>query len=708
MILFEKDWARYPNAIVDMETTNESFIRLASVYKQMGISNNVFHLSLLQPALQGVDPFANDLSNETKAMIALECQWNPWYSLREIMRLPPSGGPKPIRYKANRGNISLTWSFFNHVDFCLIQPRQTGKSASTDVLVDIILQLMGINTKIQLITKDHSLRRQNVERLKSIRDLLPAYINSTRKDDVDNTEMVTVKTRGNQYLTAVGQKGIEAADNLGRGLTSAILHCDEVPYIPNIHISLPVALGASTAARDNAKANNGLYGNIFTTTAGRKDTKDGRFAYNLVHNAFPWNEILYDTRNQTELHEYLIENSNSKTPIINGTFSHRQLGKTDEWLKEAVANTRSSEDLANRDFFNIWTSGTESSPLSITLNQTIHRSELDPLYIERTKDKYMVRWYIPRENIETVMQNTWHVIALDSSNAVGKDNNGLLIIDVRDLSVVAACSTSEANLYRYAQWIFELLIKYPKTIFIPENKSSGQGILDTLIHKLPQYGHDPFKRIFNRVVEEKELHPDEFAELHRPLTRRDEHFYLKHKGKFGFMTTGNRRNFLYDTVFQQAARTSGHLVKDAVLSQEIRGLVTKNGRVDHPEGGHDDLVIAWLLGHYLLNHSKNLDFYGLDMRQVLSRVSEDGAVLNDEELEQRGEQAKLRLEIENLKDQLKVAKYPADIHRLEFLIKQKIDKTELDGGAVITMASIRESVTEYKSQKKKLRDALFR
>ena len=35
MILFYNDWQKYPNAIVDVDTPNKSFLKIASIYKKM-------------------------------------------------------------------------------------------------------------------------------------------------------------------------------------------------------------------------------------------------------------------------------------------------------------------------------------------------------------------------------------------------------------------------------------------------------------------------------------------------------------------------------------------------------------------------------------------------------------------------------------------------------------------------------------------------
>ena len=108
-ILFESDWGKYPNAIIDYETKNESFLRVAEIFYRMGVSNCAFHLSLLDPDLQGVDPYSEDLTLLQKAKIVRECKRNFWYYLREVERIPEPGSMVAIPFAANRMNIALYW-----------------------------------------------------------------------------------------------------------------------------------------------------------------------------------------------------------------------------------------------------------------------------------------------------------------------------------------------------------------------------------------------------------------------------------------------------------------------------------------------------------------------------------------------------------------------------------------------------------------------
>jgi hypothetical protein len=211
----------------------------------MGISNCLFHLALHNKDLVGVDPHSKDITNEQIAMIIDEISENPWYMLREIVRIPAVASVDTTMLRGNRGNISLYWLFFNHITTMLIQPRQTGKSVSADALIGSLLSALTVNTDITLLTKDDALRVKNVTRLKELLASLPTYLQLRTRKDTNNTEKITIANLGNTYITAVAQASAKAAINLGRGMTTPIIQVDEIAYINNIDVTLPAMLPAS-------------------------------------------------------------------------------------------------------------------------------------------------------------------------------------------------------------------------------------------------------------------------------------------------------------------------------------------------------------------------------------------------------------------------------------------------------------------------------
>lgn len=683
-ILFEEDFQYFPTACIDWTTSNDSFLRLHKLLRDMGVRNNKFFLVLLQPQLKGVDPYSPNLTVDQKKMIAWEAKYNPWYVFRELIRIPTNG--PPIRFKANRGNIALYWSFFNHIDFGLLQPRQTGKSVSTDCLNIGLMFIWGENTNIQLITKDSKLRDANVKRLKEMRDLLPPYIYETTRNDADTKDVLTAIIHGNMYGTSVARNDAQAADKLGRGLTVPIMHFDELAYIKWIEKSLPVALASGSAARQNARRNNQPYGNIYTTTAGDITTNDGKYAHDFMTAGAVWTEAWYDLRDRVELVSVIKQAISGKKLLIYGSFNHRQLGKTDQWLYEELAETNQFGEIADRDFFNIWTVGGEGSPLSLEEKKIVKSSAREPDWTEITKEGYTIRWYIPRDQVAMRMATSHYVMGVDPSELLGKDNDatGMVIIDVANHEVVAVGRYNETSIPTMANFFADILIKYPNVLFIPERKSSGTSFIDHAIIALHRVGIDPFRRIFNRVVDEHGVLKTEYEEIHTPMSLRGMDFYDRFKRFFGYATSGGgrySRNSLFKEALPSSIKYGGRRAYDQQLINEYLGLVIRNGRIDHQANKHDDVVVSMLLAHWVCILGQNLSFYGIPSGLPLSKAKTTDVEPTNLEQYRLDRDRRERQEFDQLMSDLKTEANPMVAMKIELKLRAlsrrvKIEETE--------------------------------
>ena len=657
MVLYLQDWFRYPGAKPNYDTKNESYLKLAGTYYAMGVKNYAFMLALHDQSLKDVDPFSPFLTELEMVKIGIECKINPWYYFREIAKVPARSGSDAVPLLANRGNIALYWCFFNHVMTYLVQIRQTGKSISTDVLDSYLLNIRCRGTTINLLTKDDALRSENIQRLKDIIDEMPFYLKQRSKKDLDNTELINISSLGNWYKAHLPQKAKKFALNTGRGMSSPIFRVDEGPFQANIEISLPAALAAGVAMRNKARANNEPYGTTLTTTAGKKDDPDGRYFYQQICAAAEWTEKFFDAKDAKEL-EIMIravsrglkEKMRVGDEVIRGEFAvnitmnHRQLGYDDAWLLTALEETKSVGDAADRDFFNRWTSGSLSSPLTIQQMETIRGSQKEPMYVEDCKIgsfRVPCRWYIPRDSIEMYMAKNSSILSADTSDGGGGDDISLSLTDVKTGMLIASFNVNRINLLAFSEWVCERwIIQSPNVTLIPERKSSAIALIDHLLLILPDRGIDPFKRIFNRIVNEPDENKTAFEEIKLPLSRRPHDIYVRYKKAFGWATSGGgltSRSDLYSTTLMSAARNCGHMVNDKTTIDQILSLETRNGRVDHAPGEHDDAVIGWLLGHWMLTKAKNLLHYGIQVTDILSRNrggSENGGVLTKEHRDQ--------------------------------------------------------------------------
>jgi hypothetical protein len=585
----------------------------------------------------------------------------------------------------------------------LIQIRQTGKSFSTDTLMTLLMNVICQNTAINLLTKDDTLRRKNIERLKEIAAELPVYLQQKTREDANNGEEITIRSLNNTYTTHVPQSSPKRALNMGRGLTSPIFHIDEGPFQPNIALALPAALAATGAAIDRAKIAGTPYGTILTTTAGKKDDKDGKFIFKLLTDAAVWTEKFLDANDATELETMVRRNSRAGKFIINATFNHQQLGKTDEWLKQKLEESLQTGDDANRDYFNMWTSGSQSSPLPIAVLEAIAASAMQVKHTEISSPHgYITRWYIPEETIAHRMATGKFVLGMDTSEASGGDDISLVLVDVETLETVGAGTYNETNLITFAEWVCSIFVRYENITGIIERRSTGGMLLDYLLLMLPQHGIDPFKRLFNHVVNAYDEYPERYKEIRLPMGRRPSDIYVRYKKTFGFATSGGNgamsRSELYSTTLQNAAKRAGSKVHDKNLIDQIAGLVVRNGRIDHELGEHDDLVIGWLLCHWLLTQGKNLGHYDIDIRRVMSAVNPAKQVDPRSDWE-REEQQHIRTRIEQIYEALTNEQDDFVSLRLEQELRVMDHRLVLEQGEVYSVDALIRQALETKKNK---------
>lgn len=677
-ILFLEDWDKYPSAIVHHDTKNETFIRLASLYKSMGVKNHAFPLALINPELKHVDPFNTDITQEQMIMVAIECKQNPWYFFREISRVPGSTDRRVLRFRANRGNIALYWLFFNHIFTLLIQPRQTGKSFSTDQLFGWLLNIRCRLTNITLLTKDDKLRTANLDRLKSIDKEYPFYLRQRADSDIANTEKIVISSLENKYEGLLPNRSPKLALNVGRGMTSSIFQIDEGGYIPNIGISLPAALAAGTSARDRAREDNDPYGSILTTTAGKKDDRDGRYVYNLLCDAAIWSEKLLDAKNLQELELLIRKSSTSKNLSVNCTFNHRQLGYDDAWLKRAIEEAKSTGEDAERDFLNIWTAGSLLSPIPIPLAETLRKSQREPDFVQICDPYgYLLRWYVPEQLKQHKIRSTHLSISLDTSDASGGDDISLTARCIKTGEVVFAGNFNETNLIMFAEFILSLIIEYTNSTWIIERRSSAATIIDYLLLLLPSKDIDPFKVLFNRVVQESDEFPERFEEINKAPYLRSSDIYIKYKKYFGFATSGQgyaARSELYSSTLLSSCKVTGSKVYDKKTIDQVLGLINKNGRIDHADGEHDDSCISWLLSYWLMTKGKNLSFYGINTKEILcdnATIKEEKSPINTYK---QNEQNYIRKQLEEIADKMKNERNSYLLHVYELKMRNLANK----------------------------------
>jgi len=618
-ILFKEDWNHFPGAVVHANTSNDTFLRQAEAFQRMGVNNCEFLLALLNPDLAHIDPFDNRLPPDIKNAVAFECFHNPWYYYREIARIEPKGGGGSVSpLLANRSIVYFLWCTMNGLNVFLIQHRQSGKSVGSDFQANYITNIAGRKNAISILTKDDALRAEQIERIKGLRDLLPEYLNPyDKRKDGDPRETLICDRWGNKINTAVPRSSEQQARNVGRGMTSPIAVIDEGPFIPHISIIVRAMLGSTTRARKIAREMGEFNYNAFVTTAGDRVDKSGAYMYRIYSGGLQYDERLFlDCPNRETLKEMVKKGRKGPMEIVCATFSHSQLGVSGEELEQIIVDNAAEGEEADRDYFNVWTNGGLSSPIPEAIKQSMVRNVKEPIYTEMDEQHaYVIRWYIPEEEVQRGCPDRRIVAGMDTSEGVGNDSLTLVIVDADTGETIGASDINEANLYHFGLWLAKTIARFNHFVLIPERKSSGTALIDSLIVNLPKYGLDPFKVIYQTVTEDFWHESKEFFHPVKmdPLARNDT-FYEIAKKYFGFVTSANgrhSRNNLFNRILLLAVKSSHANTNDRKLVDQLTGLVTKGDRLDHATGKHDDLVIGYLLVYWFLTSTPNLEWYGL-------------------------------------------------------------------------------------------------
>ena len=637
MILFEEDWDKYPSAIIHYKTRNKSALTLSVLLKKMGIKNNKFFLALHNPELEDVDPRDPNLTYKQKIMVAEECQSNFWYYIREVAMVPVKGSPEPTMLELNRANIALYWLYFVHITILLIQPRQTGKSLSVDELL-VWLGDMGLyNSSVDGVTKNTKLRADEIKRLKDILATLPSYLNHRTKKDTNNTEDVTIKALKNVIRFEVAQKDKASALNIGRGITSANVVIDEIAFIYNIDLTLPTILSSMGAAVENSKKNGSPYGRIFYTTAGFLDMPSGEYVYdNIYRRAFRFKETLYDEKDRDAVVSTVLKNSQSEYPLVLVEMNHRALNKTDQWLKENLAAAMANGERAEADYLLKWSRGTANSALNKKIYKILNDSIKDPLYTEISPQGYYIDWYVSEEELASY-RNSPFGIGLDTSDGFGSDDIGMILRDPITGEVIGKGKYNNLSLHEFGEFLFWFMDKYRKSVLIIERKSSAMAILDHVVTHMCANDINPFRRIFNWVVND-----DKYRDIIN-LTGDNMYIaYIEHKKEFGYATSGAgraSRSALYGEVLMDSLKTTAEATNDKDLIHQLMRLEEKNGRIDHKLNEHDDLVFGYMLAYWFFTKAANLEVYGFNPSIILSAVS-----IKDDELKDEHDKKKRAIE----------------------------------------------------------------
>ena len=628
------------------ETTNQSFIDMHFILKEKGIKNNAFFLVLFDEDLKYIDPRDPTLNQYMQAKVLREVMHNYWYFLREIVRIPDQGGSvsSGVRYKLHRGNLAMNFLFTLNYNMFVELPRQHFKTMSALCRYLWCFNFGATNSEIMFIHKNHEGSKENLGRVKRLRDALPSYlqmssaigVDGKKKMKVSNTvETLQHPTNYNKIRTLPSARSKILANNLGRGCTMPLHYYDEFAFIMYNKIIYGAATPAYKRASDNAKLNGAPYGILLTTTPGDLQTDEGNYAFDVRNNATPWNERYYDLTYE-QLEE--LRQSNTNSSFFHIRYTYQQLGSGEKYFKEMVVDLQRDWENIRREVLLEWAKIATNCPFKREDLELIEQHCREPIrtMLFGRAQQYQFNIY------EDLDLRYPPIMGVDVAGALYQDSSAITVIDSQSTRVTATFSCNYIPTDDLAELIYTLVKNYmPNAVVnVESNGGFGGSVLQRLVKT--DIKKNLYYEIKDKVLEE------------RSNGIRTVRNAVKVK-VYGLNSTKEKRARLIELLYERVNYHKDKFIAKPILDEMQAMEVKKNGKVEHSSNSHDDQVFSYLMAIYVWYDGQDLmERYGImknsiktdeDIEEVITNLDMYNdtveVVIEDETNEQVQEQMKV-------------------------------------------------------------------
>lgn len=602
--------------IYDWKTNNKSFVQVARQLELLGIRNNAFHLILLNPMLQGVDPHSDNLTPEQIVMITQECYLNLYYYLREVVRIPAQGGTT-MPFRMDRGTLAASYCFINDISFYLMKPRQTGKSVGIDAMLSWAFKFGITNGDFMFVANNVDIAKKNLKIMKSILSSLPSYLANmgTEKDDENTGKRVRKTNNIKSYIEPVSGNSAsvagtaiskDAAEQIGRGFSQTHQFFDECEHTKFIDTIVKVSGMAFNTASRNALERNAHACRIFATTPGDLGSKNTcQSAMQIVNDALVWSEKFYDIGNINDLKALLAKKSNFKVIYIE--YSYKQLGLGEKWFVDACSQVGNDANKIRREILLERFSGNNASPFDENDIYELKENQMTPSYTKKVGNLYEILFYdVPRKNRK-------YFISIDPSDGIGGDNYAITVLDPYELFVIAEFKSPYMTTDGCFDLVSYMVDKYFNNPLIIIERNKGVPLIERFL-SIPKYKNKlystPQTNDTNGIISEK-LDDMGFVEE------------LSMKKKFYGVYTDTKSRSVMMNILMDSVRFSKSIVRSKYVVDDITKLVVKNNKIQADSGEHDDSVMSWLFALYVYYYGVELERYGFHHDALPQDVEQD-------------------------------------------------------------------------------------
>lgn len=305
----------------------------------------------------------------------------------------------------------------------------------------------------------------------------------------------------------------------------------------------------------------------------------GQESQELLSNTTKWTEKMYDMaydpkdESKNEVLQYV--KNNGKNGIVYIEYSYKQIGLSDEWLRE-MYNKISNPLVVKREILLQRLRGSSDSPFDQSDIEYV-TSCIQPII-----DELYILEHFRFDIYEELQRTTPYLVSIDCSTGTNGDSNAITIINPYTVRPVAEFKCPYIGETMFEKLIQELVKKHlPRAIVIIERNSVGDGIIDHLLNS-PIRSNLYFDK--NKDLVESNMNDNQTVTS-----------MLKKQGEmkkyYGVYTGPASREDMMTILFRRMAEYKDDFVTNNIIEDISRLVRTKSGRI---EAGPGSSLNIWI------------------------------------------------------------------------------------------------------------------
>lgn len=312
------------------------------------------------------------------------------------------------------------------------------------------------------------------------------------------------------------------------------------------------------------------------------DSAEGLYCYSLIEDAIKFDESWYD-KPIDKVKEIIAEGSDNDFVFIQ--FNYKQLGHGEEWFTKQKRNVGNDLLTIKREILLEWTLSGDTSPFSEEqLTAISHYVKEQPLGSFYIKDLYRFEMFEEIHN----MRNRSYIISVDIAGGLEKDATAITVIDPLTYKPVCVFKSNKIDTPTLVDVLVELVeVYFNEGVVVPERNNMGLSVIQMLLKT----------SIASNLYYEKKKRTTEKEVNLRGKTKKE----IKEVRVYGVDTTPKSREYMVKEILNMIVNERPELINNNFIFKEIKTLERKkNGKIEHKDGCHDDCLMSYLIGMYMI------------------------------------------------------------------------------------------------------------